>query len=83
MSEMSEKDPEFEAYQRELARTDEIIGLRAALAQEAVRNSPSRQRLEQVEAEILALKRSATWRIGRLVMTPVRVLKRVLGRNVS
>ena len=78
MSQSSEKNPDFDAYQRELARTDEIIGLRAALAQESVRNAPSRQRVEELEAEILALRHSTTWRVGRLVMTPVRLLRRVL-----
>ncbi len=74
---------EFERYQRELALVDQILGLRAALAQESVRNSPPRQRVEQLEAEILALRRSVTWRVGKLVMSPMRVARRVLGGSRS
>jgi hypothetical protein len=81
VSQASEKNPDFDAYQRELARTDEVIGLRAALAQESVRNSPPRQRVEQLEAEILALRQSTTWRVGRLVMAPVRILRRLSSRG--
>ena len=72
-----------EAYQRNLALIDEILGLRAALAQASVHNAPSRPRVEELEAENLALRRSVSWRIGRLVLTPVRVarrLRRLAGR---
>ncbi|MES2092839.1 MAG: hypothetical protein V4531_03375 [Actinomycetota bacterium] len=80
MLDSHQRDESFEQYQRELALVDQILGLRAALAQEAVRNSPSRQRVEQLEYEINALRRSSTWRIGRLVLLPVRVARRLTGR---
>jgi hypothetical protein len=73
-------DHEFERYQRELALVDQIIGLQAALAQESVRNSPSRQRVEALETEIKAIKRSLTWRIGRLATAPMRVARRLSHR---
>ena len=75
-----ERESEFERYRREMDLVDQIIGLRASLAQEAVRNSPSRQRVEQLEAEILMLRRSTTWRVGRLMMLPARIARRLLGR---
>ena len=83
MSRASEQETDFESYQRQLALIDENIGLRASLAQEAVRNSPSRLRLEQLEQEIRELRGSMTWRVGRLVMTPARVIRRLRRRSGS
>jgi hypothetical protein len=80
VNEASATDPEFDRYQRELALIDQVIGLQAALAQESVRNSPSRQRVEALEAEIKAIKRSVTWRVGRMVTTPMRIARRVSHR---
>jgi len=81
MKQPSTRDEEFELYQRQLALVDENLGLRAALAQEAVRNSPSRRELEDTRHEIMELRKSATWRVGKLVLTPVRVARRVLRRG--
>lgn len=83
MSHASGDDSEFIQYQRQLALVDQVIGLQAALAQECVRNSPSRQRVEELEAEILALRRSVTWRVGRLIMSPIRMLRRSFRRPVA
>ena len=74
-------DDAFQIYQRELALVDEILGLRAALAQEAVRNSPPRYELDRLRAENLALRQSTTWRIGRLVLLPVRLIRRLKHRS--
>jgi len=78
-----DRDLKFEQYQRELALVDQILGLRAALAQESVRNSPTRQRVEQLEYEINALRSSSSWRVGRLLLLPVRVVRRLTGRFSS
>lgn len=78
-----DRDLKFEQYQRELALVDQILGLRAALAQESVRNSPTRQRVEQLEHEISALRSSFTWRAGSLLLLPVRVVRRLAGRFSS
>jgi hypothetical protein len=83
MRQASDNESDFELYQRQLALVDENIGLRASLAQESVRNSPSRLRLEQLEHEISQLRGSTTWRVGRLVMTPARVIRRLLRRSGS
>jgi hypothetical protein len=83
MSASTESDKDFEDYQRHLALVDENIGLRAALAQESVRNSPSRQRIEEVEHEIRELRRSMTWRVGRFVLSPIRIVRGLLRRPRS
>lgn len=52
-----------------------IARLEAALAEVA----PCRAR-EVLDREIATLRSSSTWRLGRLLMSPVRVLKRLLRR---
>lgn len=37
--------------------------------------------LESVRAELTELKNSATWKVGRFIMTPVRLAKRVMRRG--
>lgn len=71
-------DPEFNDYRRQLALIDQVIGLQAALAEESARNSPSRARVEALETENRAMRSSATWRIGRAILLPVRLVKRIL-----
>jgi len=71
---------DFETYQRELALVDEIIGLKAALAQEAVRNAPDRLELEELRTEYHALLRSSTWKLGRIVVLPLRIVRRIARR---
>ncbi|MBC7760636.1 MAG: hypothetical protein H7201_02320 [Candidatus Saccharibacteria bacterium] len=83
MADSDNRDQTYGQYQRELALVDQILGLQAALAQEAVRNSPSRQRVEQLEHEINALRLSTAWRIGRLILLPVRLVRRFAGRFSS
>ena len=81
MTRSLEPDAEYEIYERHMALVDEILGLRAALAQEAVRNSPSRKRLEDMEDEVAAIRRSATWRIGKLVIAPLRTARNLFRRS--
>jgi hypothetical protein len=81
--EADNQDPQFAQYQRELALVDQVLGLSAALAQEAIRNSPSRQRVEELEHEIRALRSSSTWRVGRILMLPVRVVRHLASRLSS
>jgi hypothetical protein len=66
---------DFDRYQRELALVDQVIGLQAALAEESARNSPSRIHVDELEDELSALKRSATWRVGRALLAPLRVAR--------
>ena len=72
---------EYLDYQRLLSQADEIQGLRAALAQEAVKNTPDRARVERAEAELAAVKGSLTWRAGRAVLAPFWLVKRALKRS--
>jgi hypothetical protein len=83
VNEAAATDPEFERYQRELALVDQIIGLQAALAQEAVRNSPPRQRVEELETEVRAIKASLSWRVGQMMTVPVRFARALSRRTRS
>jgi len=78
--EHSTDNREFTDYQRILSLTDEILGLRAALAQEGVRLSPSRQKVDQLEDEIRQLRASTTWRVGRVIMLPFWLGRKLLMR---
>lgn len=53
-----------------------IARLEAAVAEVGRRAS----RAETLEREIAALRSSSTWRLGRLLMSPVRAVKRLLRR---
>jgi len=53
-----------------------IARLEAALAEVGRRAA----RAETLEREIAALRSSSTWRLGRLLMSPVRAVKRLLRR---
>ena len=77
----SDADPKFEVYQRQLALVDQIIGLQAALAEESARTNPDRRRLEQLEAESRAFHSSATWKVGRLMMAPWRLSRKLLPKS--
>jgi hypothetical protein len=73
--------PEAELAEERLAFTDRIIGL-----EEQVRELQAASRLSPtetvaVEANLAGIKSSLTWRAGRIVTFPVRVV-RVLKRRV-
>lgn len=58
-----------------------IARLEAALA-EASRGATRAEKLRGVlETELVAIRASATWKAGRIVMSPVRLLKRLLRRS--
>jgi hypothetical protein len=82
-SDIGEHGNEFARYQRELALIDQVLGLQAALAQEAIRNSPDRQRVEHLEVENRLLRQSTSWRIGQMVLAPTRILRRIIRRISS
>lgn len=80
-------DGETTRLLREMALVDRILGLQAELAQEAVRQSPSRERFEEMEREVQAarqavveMRRSTTWRVGRMLLLPVRPFGRIVRR---
>lgn len=63
------------AYERELDLVDRVIGLEQQLAElrETAVIDPSARVSE--ERNLAAMRSSLTWRVGRLVMLPVRVAK--------
>lgn len=80
--------------QLEASRTDDlnhrqhIERLEAALAEAAdsrrglvVTLAEVRRQLESVREELADIKSSATWKTGRIIMTPVRLAKRVMRRG--
>jgi hypothetical protein len=71
-----EATPEGEANAiRQLALVDRIIGLQAEVA-----NLQSSNMSREVRAQVNAVKSSTTWRVGRLVLSPVTVARRLLSR---
>lgn len=76
MTNPPETTPEGEANAiRQLALVDRIIGLQAEVA-----NLQSSHLSREVQAHVNVVKSSTTWRVGRLVLSPVIVAKRLLSR---
>jgi hypothetical protein len=72
---------------RELALVDRVLGLEAQLAQASAFMNPSRQRVVELENRIAGLEQqlgglqdTPTWRAGRVVLTPARLLRRLRRR---
>lgn len=72
---------------RELALIDRVFGLEAQLAEVSVFMNPGRERFDTLEREteglrqqLAALRGTATWRAGRLVLAPLRLIRRSRGR---
>jgi len=71
---------ELDAARRQLALVDRMLGLEARNAELAIatRLTPSEQLA--VEARLERMRSSASWRVGRVITAPVRMLRRRLGR---
>lgn len=78
---LTDTDPGFLSYERQLALVDEVIGLRAALAEEASRNSATRVDVEAAEARAAAFQKSTTWKVGRLILAPLRLASKAFPRS--
>jgi len=84
MSNIKPPDDQRIAQQlRELALVDRIFGLEAQLAEISVFMNPDRERFDAQERELAGLRQqiagirgTTTWRVGRSVLAPLRVLKR-------
>lgn len=72
-----------------LALFDEMMGLRAELAQARVHSEMAgegtelvrlRQRVRDCEAEVAALRASRSWRVGQAVLSPARAARRLWRR---
>jgi len=77
-----EADPAAETriatIERELALVDRVLGLEAQVAELAIQSSLTPSDQLRVEQQLAQLRRSATWRVGRIVTSPLRVARRVL-----
>lgn len=67
-------------FERELALVDRILGLEAELARYSIASSLTPDEQLAAEDELARLRGSLTWRAGRLVSAPMRVIRRATGR---
>jgi SAM-dependent methyltransferase len=67
-----------------LALVDELMGVRAELAQARMRADnavlDAFEEADRLAVQLREVRESVTWRLGRAAMTPVRVARRVRGR---
>ena len=73
--------PEALLAEDRLAFTDRIIGLEEQVHELQATSRLTPSEMAAVEANLARIKSSLTWRVGRVVMLPVRVL-RVVKRRV-
>lgn len=71
---------------RVLELVDRVLGLEAELARVSVFNNPARERFDALEREnaglqqqLAAMRATRTWRAGRAVLAPVRIITRGRG----
>lgn len=64
---------EYERDLRQLALVDRIIGLEAEVA-----HLKSITSAELIREQVEAIRSSATWRVGRVVIAPLTIVKRIL-----
>ncbi|WP_378147474.1 hypothetical protein ACFJGV_05575 [Cnuibacter sp. UC19_7] len=85
--EQGQSDPSrHELELRQLALVDRVLGLEARVAELtiAVSRVPGPVvvdgRAESLAQELAAIRSSTTWRVGSLVLTPVRILRGIAKR---
>lgn len=71
---------------RVLELVDRVLGLEAELARVSVYNNPTREQFEALEREnaglqqqLEAVRATRTWRAGRAVLAPLRLVSRSRG----
>lgn len=69
------------SLERQLALVDRVIGLEAQLAERAVADSLTPTEELAAERQLLLMRRSSAWRLGRLVTAPARVAQRIVRRG--
>lgn len=74
---------QVDAERRALELVDRVLGLEAELARVSVFSNPRREQLEALEAEnaglrqqLESLRSTRTWRAGRVVLSPLRIVSR-------
>ena len=65
------------ASEAQLALRDEVIGLRAELAQHSGESTLTPGQQLAVEQRLLEVQRSLAWRVGRKLTAPIRALQRI------
>ena len=66
---------------RLLTLRDHAIGAEAAVGTARVEVEAAKDEAQRALAELAAVKRSRTWRAGRVVLSPVGVVRRILRRR--
>lgn len=63
---------------RELALVDKVIGLEAEVARLSTQSaySDARDEIEHLRDQLNGMQASRTWRVGRAVLAPFRVMQR-------
>lgn len=82
-STQSPDDGDQEVLLRQMALVDRVIGLEAEVARlgAAARGyGGAWEQIERLEAALEAVYASRTWSVGRAVLSPVRVVRRLTGR---
>lgn len=75
---------DYNALLRQMALVDRVIGLEAEVARLHADYSGvggARQEVERLKGELRAVYSSRAWLLGRALLLPVRVVKRVMGRS--
>ena len=70
-----------DARRRILTLRDHAIGAEAAVGTARAEVEAANAQTRLVLAELVAVKRSQTWRAGKVVLSPVGLLRRMLGRR--
>ena len=67
-------------FEHELALVDRIIGLEAEVAELSQEASLRPEEHLGVEQQLARVRRSLTWRAGRVVSAPLRIARKATGR---
>jgi hypothetical protein len=79
MTDSTRDEPdELTRDERQLALVDRIIGLQGEVA-----NLKSVYGAREMQDQLDAIHASTTWRVGRAVLGPVFLVKRLLGRKTT
>ena len=77
----AESDQLLDAQRKILQARDQIIGLTAQLAERDHLLLVARKNNKILRQELKTISSSSTWKLGNILMTPVRVLRRLFMKN--
>ena len=81
MSDAQQPSEIIDLKHRLLTLRDHAIGAEAAFGTARAEVDAAKAQTRLVLAELVAVKRSQTWRAGKVVLSPVGLLRRILGRR--